>query len=47
MQVLRRGPYHIALNYQDKPAAAPAPASARFLIGSANLGPADVAVWEE
>jgi beta-galactosidase len=47
MQVLRRGPYRIAMNYQDKPAAAPAPASARFLIGSRNLAPADVAVWEE
>jgi beta-galactosidase len=47
MQVLRRGPYRIALNYQDKSAAAPAPAAARFVIGSRNLAPADVAVWEE
>jgi beta-galactosidase len=47
MQVLRRGPYRIALNYQDKPATAPAPTSARFVIGSRTVGPADVAVWEE
>jgi beta-galactosidase len=47
VQVLRRGPYRIALNYQDKPVATPAPAGARFLIGSAELAPADVAVWEE
>ncbi|HEX4055011.1 MAG TPA: beta-galactosidase [Tepidisphaeraceae bacterium] len=47
VQVLRRGPYRIALNYQDKSVAAPASASAKFLIGSANLVPADVAVWEE
>jgi beta-galactosidase len=47
VQVLRRGPYRIALNYQDQPVAAPAPASAKFLVGSAKLAPADVAVWEE
>jgi beta-galactosidase len=47
VQVLKRGPYRIALNYQDKPVAAPAPASAKFIIGSATIGPADVAVWEE
>ncbi|MGD0464932.1 MAG: beta-galactosidase [Tepidisphaeraceae bacterium] len=47
VHVLRRGPYRIALNYQDQPVAAPAPASAKFLIGSARMAPADVAVWEE
>ncbi len=47
VQVLRRGPYRIALNYQDQPVKAPAPASAKFLIGSARMAPADVAVWEE
>ncbi len=47
VQVLGRGPYHIALNYQDESVAAPAPASATFLIGSRNMAPADVAVWEE
>jgi beta-galactosidase len=47
VQVLRRGPYRIALNYQDQPAPTPAPASAKYVIGSAKLGPADVAVWEE
>ena len=47
MQVLQRGPYRIALNYQDKPVVVPAGSSAKFLIGSRNLSPADVAVWEE
>jgi beta-galactosidase len=47
VRVLRRGPYWIALNYQDKPVDTPAPPGARFLIGSAQLAPADVAVWEE
>ncbi|MGD0541274.1 MAG: Beta-galactosidase C-terminal domain, partial [Tepidisphaeraceae bacterium] len=47
VQVLRRGPYRIALNYQDQPVDAPAPASPKFLIGSARMAPADVAVWEE
>jgi beta-galactosidase len=47
VQVLRRGPYRIALNYQDQPIAAPAPASAKFLVGSAKMAPGDVAVWEE
>ncbi|MGD1275652.1 MAG: beta-galactosidase [Tepidisphaeraceae bacterium] len=47
VQLLRRGPYHIALNYQHRPMRTPAPAKARFLIGSVRLAPADVAVWEE
>jgi beta-galactosidase len=47
VQVLKRGPYRIALNYEDKAIAAPAPAMAKFIIGSAKLGPAGVAVWEE
>ena len=47
MQLLRRGPYRIALNYQDKPQVAPAPPSARFIIGSPHLPRAGVAVWEE
>ncbi|MDP9174936.1 MAG: beta-galactosidase [Planctomycetota bacterium] len=47
VRVLRRGRYWIALNYQDQPVPTPAPLSARYVIGSAILGPADVAVWEE
>jgi beta-galactosidase len=47
VQVLRRGPYRIALNYNDKPITLTVPPSARFAIGSATLGPADVAIWEE
>ncbi len=47
VQVLRRGAYRIALNYRDEIVDAPAPASAKFLVGSRKIGPADVAVWEE
>jgi beta-galactosidase len=47
IQLLTRGPYKIALNYNDKPHPTPAPRNAKFLIGSATLGPAEVAVWEE
>jgi beta-galactosidase len=47
VQVLKRGPYRIAVNYQDQPTPTPAPSGAKFVIGSATLGPADVAVWEE
>jgi beta-galactosidase len=47
VRVLRRGPYWIALNYQDRPVGTPAPTGARFVIGSAQLAAADVAVWEE
>jgi beta-galactosidase len=47
VRVLRRGPYRIAMNYQDQPVATPARQGARFLVGSPQLAPADVAVWEE
>jgi beta-galactosidase len=47
VQVLRRGAYRIALNYRDEVVDAPAPGSARFLVGSRKIGAADVAVWEE
>ena len=47
VQLLRRGPYRIALNYQDRPVRVPAPKRAKFLLGSAQLPPAGVAVWEE
>ena len=47
VQLLRRGPYRILLNYQDTPYACPAPAEARFLIGTRTVPPAGVAVWEQ
>jgi len=47
VQVLRRGPYHIVLNYQDTAYDVPARPTARFLVGSARVEPAGVAVWEE
>jgi beta-galactosidase len=47
VHILQRGPYRVALNYQDKPVDLETGRNARFLIGSSRLGPADVAVWEE
>jgi beta-galactosidase len=47
VHLLRRGPYHILLNYQDKPVQAPAPAGATFIVGSRAVEPAGVAVWKE
>jgi beta-galactosidase len=46
VQVIQRGPYHILLNYQDAPVAAPAPRGARFLVGTRRVEPAGVAIWE-
>ncbi len=46
VQILQRGPYSIALNYQDAILDVPAPRNARFLVGSRKLEPAGVAVWE-
>ncbi|HLL88732.1 MAG TPA: beta-galactosidase [Tepidisphaeraceae bacterium] len=47
VRVVRRGPYHVALNYRDQPADAPAPASATFVVGERRMKPAGVAVWAE
>jgi beta-galactosidase len=47
VQIQRRGPYRIALNYQAQPVEIPVGPGAKFLIGSAKIGPCDVAVWEE
>jgi beta-galactosidase len=47
VQVLRRGRYRIALNYQLVPFDAPAPRGARFLVGTRQVEPVGVAVWEE
>ena len=47
VQVQRRGPYRIVLNYQDQPVEAPAPEGAKFIVGERQVGPAGVAVWEE
>jgi beta-galactosidase len=46
LQVLRRGPYKIALNFNDISIEAPAPAGARFVLGDRKIEPAGVAVWE-
>jgi beta-galactosidase len=47
VQLIRRGPYRVVLNYQDQPYTAPAPADARFLIGARIVPPAGVAIWEQ
>jgi beta-galactosidase len=47
VQVLKRGPYRIALNYQLVSFDAPAPPRAKFLVGSRKVDPVGVAVWEE
>jgi len=43
----RFGRYRKLLNHRDQPVDVPAPAGARFLLGSAKLEAAGVAVWEE
>jgi beta-galactosidase len=47
VHIIRRGPYRVLLNYQDKPVEAPAPKGTRFLVGGRKVDPAGVAVWEE
>ncbi len=47
VQLIRRGPYRVLLNYQDKAYAAPAPPRVKFLVGSRRVDPAGVAIWEE
>ncbi|MBC8105870.1 MAG: beta-galactosidase trimerization domain-containing protein, partial [Anaerolineae bacterium] len=47
VHLLKRGAHRILLNYQDKPITAPAPKGTKFLVGSATVEPAGVAVWED
>lgn len=47
VQLIRRGPYRIVLNYQDQPYSASAPRGAKFVLGSKTVEPAGVAIWEE
>lgn len=47
VQVIQRGPYKIALNYQVASVDVPAAKTAKFLIGGRKLEPAGVAVWTE
>ncbi|CAN5494644.1 hypothetical protein BH09PLA1_BH09PLA1_29180 [soil metagenome] len=47
VHLLKRGAHRILLNYRDKPITAPAPKGTKFLVGSATVEPAGVAVWEE
>jgi hypothetical protein len=37
----------ILLNYQDANVEAPAPETARFLLGSKSVKPAGVAIWKD
>jgi beta-galactosidase len=45
VQILRRGPYSILLNYGEQPVDAPAPKAARFIVGTRKTPAAGVAVW--
>ena len=47
VHVLERDGRRIVVNYQDKAIEAPAPATARFIIGGRTVPPAGVAVWIE
>jgi hypothetical protein len=42
LHVLKRGPYHIALNYPDAALRAPAPAGANFIIGNRTIDPVGI-----
>ena len=46
LRLRRRGNLTFAFNLADHPAAAPAPADAAFVIGSANIEPFGVSVWK-
>jgi beta-galactosidase len=46
VHMLERGGLKIVLNYQDNPIDAPAPETAKFVIGQRTVEPAGVAVWE-
>ncbi len=45
LRVRRRGDLTFAFNYGDQPVAAPAPTTARFVVGGPSIGARDVAVW--
>ena len=47
LRVLRRGPYSIALNYNDISIEAPSPTDARFIIGNRTIEAAGVTVWDD
>lgn len=47
VQLMTRGRLRILLNYQDRLIDAPAPKTARFVVGTRKVEPAGVAVWEE
>ncbi len=46
LRLRRRGPLTFAINYGDTPVAAPAPLSARFLLGDRVVAPRDLAIWQ-
>ncbi|HEY7119713.1 MAG TPA: beta-galactosidase [Tepidisphaeraceae bacterium] len=47
VQLLRRGPYRILLNFTTGTVDAPAPPRTRFVVGTRKVEPAGVAVWKE
>jgi beta-galactosidase len=47
VQLMRRGPYRILLNYTTAAVEAPAPPRTRFVVGTRKVEAAGVAVWRE
>lgn len=47
VRIRRRGPLTFAFNFGAQAVDAPAPANARFVLGSRTLGTADVCVWTQ
>lgn len=47
LRIRRRGKLTFAFNYAEVPVQTPAGAGARFILGSATIGPRDLAVWED
>ncbi|MGY6254741.1 beta-galactosidase [Paraburkholderia caledonica] len=47
VRIRRRGPLTFAFNFGAQAVEAPAPANARFVLGSRTLGTADVCVWTQ
>lgn len=47
VQIIQRGKFRIALNYQLTPVDLPAPPNAKFVLGGRKVDPVGVAIWEE
>ncbi len=47
LRITRRGGVRFAFNFQDRPIRLPGNADRDFLVGSAEIGPSDLAIWKE